>query len=127
MQQIYRRLKSHFGMGVLLQICCKFSEHLFLRTRLDGCFCCIPTLRTQSIILCESAKFIITDCLPNMFFSLFVFFTLNLIYINAHYFHRYVVFSYSVCNFQSMKSPVELNSLYSKFICCITWLLLSAD
>ena len=35
MQQIYRRtsmpkwLKSHFGMGVLLQICCMSSEHLF--------------------------------------------------------------------------------------------------
>ena len=54
MQQIYRRtpklkcdfnkiaeqllLKSHFGMGVLLQICCIFPEHLFLRTALDGCF-----------------------------------------------------------------------------------------
>ena len=25
-------LKSHFGMGALLQICCIFSEYLFLRT-----------------------------------------------------------------------------------------------
>ena len=25
-------LKSHFGMGVLLSICCIFSEHVFLRT-----------------------------------------------------------------------------------------------
>ena len=32
-------MKSHFGMGVLLEICCIFSEHLFLRTPLDGCFC----------------------------------------------------------------------------------------
>ena len=24
-------LKSHFGMGVLLKVCCIFSEHLFLR------------------------------------------------------------------------------------------------
>ena len=31
-------LKSHFGMGVLLQICCIFSEHLVLRTPLNGCF-----------------------------------------------------------------------------------------
>ena len=54
MQQIYKRtsmqkcdfykvplftlLKSHFGMGVLLWICCIFSEHLVLRTPLDGCF-----------------------------------------------------------------------------------------
>ena len=26
----------------------------------------------------------------------------------------------SVCNFQSMNSPMELNSLFSKFFCCIT-------
>ena len=31
-------LKSHFRMGVLLQICCIFSAHLFLRTPLMGCF-----------------------------------------------------------------------------------------
>ena len=27
----------------------------------------------------------------------------------------------SVCNFQSMKSPVELNSLFLKFFCYTTW------
>ena len=32
-------LKSHVGMGVLLKICCIISEHLFLRTPLEGCFC----------------------------------------------------------------------------------------
>ena len=32
-------IKSHFAMGVLLYICCIFSEHLFLRTPLEGCFC----------------------------------------------------------------------------------------
>ena len=31
------RLKSHFGMGVLPQICCIFSEHLFLRALMVGC------------------------------------------------------------------------------------------
>ena len=31
--------------------------------------------------------------------------------------------SYTVCNFQSRKNPVELNSLLSKFFCYITWLL----
>ena len=31
-------LKLHFGIGFLLQICCIFSEHLFLRTPLEGCF-----------------------------------------------------------------------------------------
>ena len=33
----------------------------------------------------------------------------------------------SVCNFQSMKSPVELNSLLSKFFCYITWYVKSPD
>ena len=32
-------LKSHFVMVVLLQICSIFSEHLFVGTPLDGCFC----------------------------------------------------------------------------------------
>ena len=27
----------------------------------------------------------------------------------------------SVCNFQSIKSPVELNNLFLKFFCRITW------
>ena len=31
-------LKLHFGMDVLLYICCIFSEHLFVRTPLKGCF-----------------------------------------------------------------------------------------
>ena len=47
MQQIYKTtpmlkcdlLKSHFGMGVLLQICWIFSQHLFLKTPLEGYFC----------------------------------------------------------------------------------------
>ena len=30
----------------------------------------------------------------------------------------------SVCNFQSMKSPVKLNSLFSKFACYMTWFLI---
>ena len=47
MQQIYSRppmpkcdltSKSHFDMGVLLWICCIFSEHLFHRTPMGGCF-----------------------------------------------------------------------------------------
>ena len=49
MHKIYRRTpmpkcffgKSHFGKGVFLYICYIFSEHLFLRTPLDGCFCII--------------------------------------------------------------------------------------
>ena len=33
----------------------------------------------------------------------------------------------SVCNFQSMKSPVELNSLLSKFFCYVTWFVIPSD
>ena len=42
-------LKSHFGMGVLL-FCCIFSEHLFLETSLDGCFCLAKEL--EKIMWC---------------------------------------------------------------------------
>ena len=41
MQQICRRtslLKPPFDMGVLLLICCIFSEHPFIRTPMEGCF-----------------------------------------------------------------------------------------
>ena len=56
---IYRRipmpkcnlLNSHFDKGVFLQICCIFSQHLFLMTPLYGYFCCIPTLPNKSFIL----------------------------------------------------------------------------
>ena len=33
----------------------------------------------------------------------------------------------SVCNFGSMKSPAELNSLFSKFFCYIIWSVISLD
>ena len=42
-------LNSHFGMGVLLWICCIFSEHLFFRTPLGGCFCTMLTQFLQKI------------------------------------------------------------------------------
>ena len=32
-------LKSHFNVGVILQIYCILSEHLLLRAPLNGCFC----------------------------------------------------------------------------------------
>ena len=35
--------KSYFGIGVLLYICCIFSEHFFLRKPLEGCFCHFET------------------------------------------------------------------------------------
>ena len=40
---------------------------------------------------------------------------------------KYVFKTFSVCNFQSMKTPVELNSLLSKFFCYITWFVISPD
>ena len=36
-------------------------------------------------------------------------------------------FNLTVCNFQYMKTPVELNSLLSKFFCYITWFVISPD
>ena len=37
------------------------------------------------------------------------------------------IFLNSVCNFQSTKSSVELNSFLSKFFCYITWFAISPD
>ena len=42
-------------------------------------------------------------------------------------FQRRLLRTYAVCNFQSMKNPVELNSLLSKFLCYITWFAKSPD
>ena len=39
-------LKLHFVTGVLLYICCIFSEHLFLGTPLGCCFCIVNTSRS---------------------------------------------------------------------------------
>ena len=43
--------------------------------------------------------------------------------------HRIVFawYLHSVCNFQSMKAPVELNSLLSNFFCCIAWFSATID
>ena len=73
---------------------CKFSE-LFLRTRLDRYFCCIPSLSNKYSIFCESklnlfhnrwlfAKYVLFVCLLHLSLNLF----------KLHYFHWYVVFSY---------------------------------
>ena len=59
-EQIYRRTptpkcdfnKSYFGMGVLLYICCIFSEHLSMRTRMEGCFCRILSCTNLEFRLC---------------------------------------------------------------------------
>ena len=40
---------------------------------------------------------------------------------------RVDLFNSTVCNFQSMKSPLELNSLFSKFFCYITWFVTLPD
>ena len=48
---------SHFSAWV---ICCIFSEHLFLRTPLEGCFChsCFTKFFSNSIWTCISWKII---------------------------------------------------------------------
>ena len=48
----------------------------------------------------------------------------NFIRVNQEFFEEEPC---TVCNFQSMKSPVKLNSLFSKFFCCITWFVISPD
>ena len=77
----------------LLNICCIFSEHPFLRTSLDGCFFCIPTLQNQSFILCESKLNLIYN---GWLFAKYVHFVFYLLHFKPflHYFHWYVVFSY---------------------------------
>ena len=37
-RSVISSVKSHLGRSVLLYICCIFSEHLFLRIPLEGCF-----------------------------------------------------------------------------------------
>ena len=98
---IYRRtpaskcnlLNSHFDMGVFLQICCIFSEHIFLMAPLDGCFCGIPILPIKSFFVCESKLNLIRNC---CFFEKYVLFVFCLLQFkpSIHYFHQYVVFSY---------------------------------
>ena len=34
----FNKAVQHFGIGALLKICSLFSEYLFLRTLVDGCF-----------------------------------------------------------------------------------------
>ena len=40
---------------------------------------------------------------------------------------NFMCFIITVCNFQSVETTVELNSLSSKFFCCITWFVISPD
>ena len=61
MQEIYRRtpmptcdfnkiaIKSHCGMGVILKICCIFSECLFLGTPLSGCLCTLLPFQPTTV------------------------------------------------------------------------------
>ena len=62
----------------------------------------------------------------NVIFDLIFNSDFNLLYsqFNICLFHRFAV---SVCNFQSVKSPVELNSLLSKFFSYIIWFVISPD
>ena len=58
------------------------------------------------------------------------YFQLNLISIKKwfkRFFDNFICFIITVCKFQSMKTTMELNSLSSKFFCCITCFVLSPD
>ena len=59
-------LKPLLGIGALLYICCIFSEHLFLRTPVEGCFwlllLCLTVRRARLFtchrtIICETCNF----------------------------------------------------------------------
>ena len=80
-------------MWLLVLICCIFSEHPFLWTPLDSCFCCIPTLANQSFILHESRLNLSHN---GWFFAKYVLFICWLLQFkpSLHYFHCYVIFSY---------------------------------
>ena len=84
---------SLLNMWLLVQICFIFSEQLFLRTPLDGCFSCIPTLRNQSVILCELKLNLIHN---GWLFAKYVLFVFRLLHFkpSLYYFHWYAVFSY---------------------------------
>ena len=62
MQQMYRRtckatlLKPHFDMGIVLQICCIFSEYLFLGIPTGGCFF-HSSGRVENVALCKKSSF----------------------------------------------------------------------
>ena len=88
-------LNSHFDMGVLQYICCIFSEHPFLRTPLDGCFCCITSLPNKSFICCESK--------------------LNLIH-NRWLFAKYILFIFCLLHFKFKPSSATLFSLICRFL-----------
>ena len=77
---------------------CKFSE-LFLRTPLDGCLCCIPSLPNKYFIFCESK--------------------LNLIH-NQWLFAKYVVF---VCLLQLSLNLLKLHYFHWKYLTAIQWFL----
>ena len=40
---------------------------------------------------------------------------------------KHIYSANTVCNFESMKSPMELNNLFSKLFCYITWFVISPD
>ena len=61
-------LKSYFDMGVLLYICCIFSEHIFLRTPLEGC---LWDKYFQKLLVMAAFGF---DCFFNFYFIYLFFF-----------------------------------------------------
>ena len=62
-------MKWHFGMDVLLYICCIFSEHLFLNLRipLDDCFCTMLQVWWNKL---KSAKNFLSNDILKMYFHI---------------------------------------------------------
>ena len=59
-------VKSHLGMGVLLEICCIISEHLSLIIPLDGCFwnLKLQIYKRRNMIKMEELTLVTVECTP---------------------------------------------------------------
>ena len=115
MQQIYWRtpmpkcdFKWHFGMGVLLQICCIFSEHLFLRTPPEGSFCLMKT-KFYLQVHCTPLKF---------YFSLWGICNLNKFTANCcikcHVKLRFMISTYNSYFEFSLFDVLEIKNVFQK-------------
>ena len=85
-------------------------------------FRCWISLATRSVLVTKISDTIAS--LPKIikYFKIF-YYPINISKIDSNGLAK----ANTVCNFQSIKSPVELNSLLSKFFCYITWLVISPD
>ena len=69
-----------------------------------------------------TAKFLLTSSFKHFFKGLAVgSLRDNILFVSKKDYAKMSNTRVTVCNFQSMKSPMKLNSLLLKFFCCVTW------